>query len=146
MCSCLVGLSKRLWARIVFIAVLSALLSGWTTCTAIVNFSSCAGTMPQPQITSLAPETIPGNAKSVVLAVTGSGFAPQSQIIWNNDALQTTFIDSQHLQAAITQQTFDSFGGSSGSSVQISVRTQESTAVLGCPSGGSSATLILVIE
>jgi hypothetical protein len=133
--------------HIAFVAVLTLLLSSWSNCNfAIVNFSSCPGTVPQPQITSLSPDTIPGDAESVLLIVNGSGFVPQSQIMWNGNALQTTFTDSRHLQATITQQTFDSFAGSAQSSVQISVRSQGSTPVLGCPNGGNSATLVLVIN
>ena len=133
-------------ARIAFVTLLTLLLSGWTTCAAIVNFNSCPGTVPQPQITSLSPDTIPSNAESVQLIVTGSGFVPQSQILSNGSALQTTFTDSHHLHAAITQQTFDSFGGSVGSMVQISVRSQGSNPVSGCPNGGNSSTLVLVIN
>jgi hypothetical protein len=33
-------------------------------------------------------------------------------------------MDSHHLQTTVTQQTFDSFGGSVGNNVQISVRSQ----------------------
>ena len=131
--------------RIALVGVLTTLLSGWT-CTALVNFNSCPGTVPQPQITSISPDTIPGDAKSVLLTVNGGGFVPQSQIMWNGSALQTMFTDSRHLQATITQQTFDSFGGLSGSSVLISVRSQASAPVLACPDGGSSATLVLLIN
>src|SRR6266478_4917338 len=127
--------------RIAFVAVLTLLLSGWSTCNAIVNFSGCLGTVPQPLITSLSPDPMPGNTESVVLIVNGSGFVPQSQIMWNGGGLQTTFMDSSHLRATITQQTFDSFGGSVGSSVQIAVRSQGSVPVVGCPNGGNSATL-----
>jgi hypothetical protein len=145
--SCLVDPCKPFPSvRIAFVAVLTLLLSGWTTCTAIVKFSGCLGTVPQPQITSLSPDTIPGDTESILLIANGSGFVPQSQIMWNGSALQTTFTDSRHLQATITQQTFDSFGGLAGSSVQISVRSQGSTPVLGCPNGGNSATLVLVIN
>jgi hypothetical protein len=133
------------WVRIALIAALTLLLSGWT-CSAMFEFNSCPGTMPQPQVTTLSPDTIPGNAESVLLIVKGSGFVPQSQIMWNGSALRTTFADSRHLQATITQRTFDSFGGSAGSSVQISVRSQGSAPVLGCPNGGNSATLVLVID
>ncbi len=111
-----------------------------------VKFSSCPGTVPLPQITSLSPDTIPGDTESVLLIANGSDFVPQSQIMWNGSALQTTFTDSRHLQATITQQTLDSFGGSAGSSVQISVRSQGTAPVLGCPNGGNSATLVLVIN
>jgi hypothetical protein len=145
--SCLV-IPRKLYlsVRIALVAVLTLVLSGWTTCTAIASFSGCAGAVPQPQITSLSPDTIPGGAESVLLIANGSDFVPQSQIMWNGSSLQTSFTDSRHLQATITQQTFDSFGGSAGSSVQISVRSRGSTPVLGCPDGGNSTTLVLVIN
>jgi hypothetical protein len=129
-----------------FVAALTLLLSGWTTCSAIVDFNSCQSSVPQPQITSLSPGAVPGDAASVLLTVNGSDFVPQSQIMWNGNALQTTFTDSRQLQTTITQQTFNSFGGSAGSSVQISVRSLGSVGVLGCPNGGNSATLELVIN
>ena len=129
--------------RIALIAALTLLLSGWT-CSAL--FISCQGVVAQPQINLLSPDTIPGDAQSVLLTVEGSGFTPQSQIMWNGNTLQTTFMDSHHLQTAITRQTFDSFGGSAGSSVQISVRRQGSVDNFGCPIGGNSAALVLVIN
>jgi len=132
--------------RIAFIAALTLLISGWSTCTAMVDFHSCEGAMPQPQIAALSPGAIPGDSSSVLLTVNGSDFVPQSQIMWNGSALQTTFIDSRHLQATITQQTFRSFGGAVGSNVQISVRSLGSGGVSGCTNGGNSATLDLVIN
>ena len=132
--------------RIACIATLTLLLCGWSTCTAMVDFNSCQGSMPQPQITSISPGAIPGDSATVLLTVNGSNFVPQSQIMWNGNALPTTFTDSSHLQTTITQQTFNSFGGAAGSSVQISVRSHGSGGVSGCPNGGSSATLELVIN
>ena len=128
------------WICIALIAALTLLLSGWT-CSAL--FISCQGVMAQPQITSLSPDTVSSDAESV-LTVDGSGFTPQSQIMWNGNALPTTFTDSRHVETTITPQTFESFGGSAGSSVQISVRSQGSGT--GCPPGGNSATLVLVIN
>jgi hypothetical protein len=128
--------------RIALIATLTLLLSGWT-CSAI--FLSCQG-VAQLQVTSLSPDSIPSNAESVLLTADGSGFTPQSEIMWNGNALQTAFIDSHHLQTTITRQTFDSFGGSVESSVQISVRSQASFDNTGCPIGGNSATLVLIIN
>ena len=127
--------------RIALIAVLTLLLSGWT-CSAL--FISCQGVGAQPQINSLSPDNIPNDADSVVLIVLGSGFTPHSQIRWNGNTMQTTFMDSQHLQTTITQQTFESFGGSAGS-VQISVSSQGSAADSGCPVENSAA-LALVIN
>lgn len=120
---------------IALLAVLTVLLSGWT-CSGM--FVSCQG-VSQAQITSISPGKIPSDANSVPLTVAGSGFTPQSQIMWNGSTLETTFLDSRHLQATITQETFESFGG--GSSVRISVSQG-----LGCPISGNSAALDLVIN
>jgi hypothetical protein len=129
--------------HVALVAALTLLLSGWT-CSAL--FVSCQGVGSPPQIAALSPDTIPSDAESVLLTVDGSGFTAQSQIVWNGNALQTTFMDSHHLQTAITRQTFDSLGGSAGSSVQISVRSQGSVDNFGCPIGGNSTALVLVIN
>jgi hypothetical protein len=132
------------WVRIALLVVLTLLLAAWGTCNAMIDFSSCQGVQPMAQLTSLSPGAIPGNSDSVLLTANGSGFTPQSQILWNGSALPTVFIDSAHLQTTITQQTFASFGGSPGSTVQISVKTLGSAT--GCPIDGNSATLVLVIN
>jgi hypothetical protein len=143
--SCLVNpFHRHVLVRIAFTTALTLLLSGWTTCNGM--FVSCQGSVPQPQITSLSPGTVPAGAESVLLMVTGSGFVPQSQIMWNGYALQTMFMDSRHLQTTITQQTLDLFGGTAGSRVQISVESHGSAADFGCPIDGNSATLILVVN
>ena len=131
--------SPSLLVRIALIAILTFLLTGWT-CN--IQFDSCEGVERQAQITSLSPASVPGDANSVLLTVEGSGFTPRSQILWNGSTLDTTFLDSHHVQATITQETFETFGGSAGSSVQISVKSQGS----GCPINGDSATLNLVIN
>ena len=120
---------------ITLIAVLTLLLSGWT-CSGM--FVSCQG-VSQAQITSLAPGTIPRDVNSVPLTVAGNGFTPQSQITWNGNTLETTFLDSRHVRATITRETLESFGD--GSTVRISV-SQGS----GCPINGNSAALDLVIK
>ena len=145
--SCLVNPCRPFsWVRVALMTVLTLLFSGWNTCTAIVSFNSCPGTVPQPVIVSVSPDTISDGGESVPLIVSGSDFVPQSQIMWNGNALQTTFHDSRHLQTTITKQTFDTFGGSAGSTVQISVRSQEPIVVVGCPIGLSSGTLFLFIN
>jgi|KBSMisStaDraftv2_1062788.scaffolds.fasta_scaffold49095_3 hypothetical protein len=144
--SCLIDSVKRFsWLRIALIAGLTLVQSSWT-CVAIVGFQTCLGLPAAPQITSLSPNGISANVDSVLLMVSGNDFEPQSQILWNGNALSTTFIDSQHLQATITQQTFAQFGGAIGNNVLISVNTPVSNTVLGCPIPGSSATLILIID
>jgi hypothetical protein len=132
--------------RVALIVGLTLLLSGWTTCSVMGLFDSCQGSIPQPQITAIDPGTIPWDMESVLLNVNGSGFVPHSQILWNGNAVPTTFLDSGHLQTAVTKETFESFGGSAGSDVQISVRSEGLAPVVGCPNGGNSATLVLVID
>ena len=139
------GLSGiKSWLRVPLIAIVSFALSGWT-CSAIVGFNSCLGIPAVPQVTSLSPNVISQNAESVVLIVIGNNFVPQSRILWNGNMLATTFVDSSHLEATITQQTFTQFGGSPGGNVLISVNSAASGAVVGCPIAGSTATLVLVI-
>jgi hypothetical protein len=146
MCSCLIQSGKSVpWLRIGLVAALTLTLSGWT-CTAIIGFNTCLGVPATPQITSLSPSAISATADSVLLTVSGSSFVPQSQILWNGSVLPTTFVDSQHLQATITQQTFTQFGGAFGSNVLISVNSPVTATVVGCPIAGSSATLVLVIN
>ena len=134
------ALRKRVpWTHIALVGALTLLLSGWT-CSAI--FVSCQGIDQQPQIAVLSPDTIPGDTNSVLLTVDGSGFTSQSQILWNGNSLQTTFLDSTRLQTTVTQRIFESFGGTPGSSVSISV-TPGMT--FGCLNGGNSNVLLLAI-
>jgi hypothetical protein len=137
MTSCLDRVSKPY--RIAFILVLTLLLPAWT-CS--FGFQSCLADVQQPHINSLSPDNIPGDTNSVLLTVTGSDFIPQSEILWNRNRLQTTYVDSGRLQATITQQTFQEFGGSAGNNVLISVDSRTS---FEC-SGAESSTLILVIN
>ena len=143
MSSCLVHASKPF--RLAFVFVVSSLLSGWT-CTAILGFNSCPDEVPQPQITAILPTSISADELPVRLSVDGDGFVSQSEILWNGNPLQTTFMNSRHLQTTITQLTLDSFGGSAGSNVQISVVSPESDFIVGCPNGGSSSTLVLFVN
>ena len=142
MSSYLVRASKA--SRLGLILVLILLLPGWT-CSAIVNFNGCTDSVAQPQITSISPQSIPANTASV-LTVDGSAFASQSKIFWNGHPLQTTFIDSRHLQAAISQQTFASFGGQTGGSVFIWVNTPVTSSFATCATGATSTEMILVID
>jgi hypothetical protein len=129
--------------RVASVVVLSLVLCGWDTCNAFVAFTSCQGPAPMAQITSLTPGAIPGDLSAVPLTVNGSGFTAHSQILWNGSTLETTFLDSRHLQATITHETFESFGGSTGNNVQIAVRSQGSGS--GCPHDDSGA-LVLVMN
>lgn len=140
------GIACKLY-RVNFVLVLLPIISAWT-CSSIVNFKSCPGAVPQPQLNALSPDTISADAASVPLTVDGNGFVYQSEILWNGNLLQTTFLDSDHLQATITQQTFESYGGSLGGSALISVMSPGSgmTSIEGCQDGGSSGSLALFIN
>jgi len=131
--------------RIVLLPLVVVILSGWTTCSGMFVFNNCRSQVPVPQIVSIAPGSMPGNVDSMELTVVGTDFISQSQIMWNGNALQTSFTDSQHLTTTITQQILESFGGSPGNSVSISVRSQVSNQDFGCANGGTSATLVLLI-
>lgn len=131
---------------IVSLAVLVLMISGWTTCAVFFSFNSCPGSVPQPQITSLSPDTIPLDGAAVLLTVIGNNFVPQSEVLWNGTPLATTFIDSHHLQLMITQTILASFGVSAGSNVLISAVTPLASHVVGCPNSEASATLVLAIS
>jgi len=139
-----VGISVKLY-RIALIPVLASLLAAWT-CTAVVNLDNCRSATPYPQIGALSPNPISADTVGVVLTVEGSGFVPQSEVLWNQNPLPTTFIDSRHLQTTVTQETFDSYGGSAGKNVSITVTSPGSTYVVGCANGGNSSTLLLEVD
>jgi hypothetical protein len=143
MSSSLVSASKVI--RILFFLGLISLLPAWT-CSGIVQFNSCTGEVLQPQINAISPDPISAQTTSVLLTVDGSGFVSQSEILWNGHRLQTIFVDSRHLQATITKQTFASFGGAAGSSVFISVTTSSSSSFIDCENGLTSAEVTLVID
>ena len=131
--------------RIALVLVLIPVCSAWT-CNAFMRFDSCQTSVPQPQIVALSPNTIPADAGSVQLIVDGTGFVRQSEILWNGNPLRTTFTDSAHLQATITQQTLDSLGGRDGGKVLISVMSPGSTSIASCPNSGTSGALTLEIN
>lgn len=141
--SCLITHSKPY--RLSSVVVLTALLSGWT-CTAIIHFDTCTDAVLQPHVSSLWPDTISADAVPILIVVSGTNFNAQSEILWNGNALQTTFINPNRLQTTITQPTLDLFGGSAGGTVLISVMSPTSSTVVSCSRGGLSGTLVLFIE
>lgn len=143
MCSCLITFYKPY--RIGLVLILTSLLSAWT-CRAIFDFDNCTDAVRQPHITSLSPDTIRANAIPVLLIVNGTGFIPRSEILWNGSPLQTTFMNSTQLQTTITQQTFESFGGTSGGSVRISVMSPASSSLVQCANSGVSGFVFLEIN
>ena len=131
------------WVRLASVVVLALFLSGWTTCSVMGALNTCQSVTPR--VTALSPSTMSADTQSALLTVTGTNFTPQSQILWNGSPLPTTFVDSGTLQTTVTQHTFSSFGGASGSTVQISAMTMGS-ATSGCSNAGSTVTLVLEID
>ena len=131
--------------RIALLGLITFVSSGWT-CAAIVGFNSCFDGTVQPQIVSISPDPLSSTVASFPLTVNGNYFMGQSQILWNGNPLPTTFVNSRQLQATITQQTFDSFGGSPGTSVQISVKSLRSFSSLGCPDGSTSGVFFIFVN
>ena len=126
------------------LAALTLVLSGWTTCSAL--FLSCQTSAPQPQVILLSPDDLSLDTEPVVVTIEGSDFEPQSEIMGNGSPLQTRFVDSRHLQTAMTQQALASLGATAGTQVQISVMTPQPSPMMGCPLGTNSATLALSIH
>lgn len=126
--------------------LLCFLSSGWT-CSAVFSFDSCQNTVPRPVIVAVSPTSVSLGSTPTLLTVTGEAFVSQSRIVWNRGSLASTFVDSRHLQATITPETFDSFGGSAGTTVAISVLSPAGeNLVVGCSNGGSSAVIMLQID
>ena len=94
----------------------------------------------------MRPDDLSIDTEPVIVTVEGSDFEPQSEIMGNSSPLQTRFLDAQHLQTSITQQTLVSLGATPGSQVQISVTTPDLSPMMGCPGGANSTTLVLAIH
>lgn len=141
---CRTGLSCKPY-RIPLVLALAGLCCAWT-CSAVVNLRPCPDAIPYAEIGELSPNPISADTGPVVLTVEGSGFLPQSEILWNQNPLATTFLDSRHLQTTITQETFKAYGGSAGRDVEITVTSPGSSDLVECTNGGNSSTLFLEID
>ncbi|HKO10544.1 MAG TPA: IPT/TIG domain-containing protein [Acidobacteriaceae bacterium] len=82
-----------------------------------------------PQVTQLAPSVIQAGSGSFILAVDGDGFTAGSSVLWNGQALPTTFLSSGQLTASVDSSKIAGLGWAS-----ISVSTP-------APGGGTSAPL-----
>jgi len=131
--------------RIALVLALGALLSAWT-CTAVVNLDNCRDAVPHPQIGALSLNPISADIVSGVLSVEGMGFCSPIRDPVEQIHCQPRSSISRHLQATVTQRTFDSFGGSAGESVLISVVSSGNNSVVDCPNRGNSSTVILEVD
>src|SRR5262249_14423414 len=60
------------------------------------------GDHPAPTLSSLSPSKTPAGSAAFSLTVKGSTFVPGASVTWNGAARETTFVDNNTLQAAIT--------------------------------------------
>src|SRR5262249_35008852 len=58
-------------------------------------------TNPTPTITSLSPPSVTSGGPDFTLTVNGTGFVNSSVVRWNGFDRPTTFVDSNHVTAAI---------------------------------------------
>jgi hypothetical protein len=82
---------------------------------------------------SFVPGTIQGDAESVLLVVNGSGFVPQSRIMWTEAHCQPRSWIHATFRPRLLRRSLTHLATPAGSIVQISVRSLESVADLGCP-------------
>jgi uncharacterized protein (TIGR03437 family) len=108
--------------------------AGTATCvrtgTIVVNGSQ----NPVPTLTSLSPNSRPVNGGAFTLTVTGTNFVQGSQVRWNGQSRQTTFINSTQLTAQIPGTDLASSGPA-----QVTVFNPE-------PGGGTSNALPFTVS
>ncbi len=97
---------------------------------------SCGGVVnnPSPHITTLLPSSANAGATGFTLTVNGSGFAPQSAILWNGAARGTMFLAGNQLITQILPSDLATAG-----TVTVQVSTPS-------PGGGNSNTLNFTIN
>ncbi len=92
---------------------------------------------PVPEIASLSPASVDAGGPEFTLTVTGSGFVPSSQVLWNagsyDSYASTTFVDSTTLTARISTYYTSSPG-------TATVKVQNPT-----PGGGTTSALTFAI-
>jgi hypothetical protein len=113
-----------------------ASLSIWILLAAALLLPSCGGVVnnPTPSLTSIAPTSINAGQPAFTLTANGSGFAPQSLIYWNGNAVSTIFLSTNQMQATIPT----SFISTPGTAM-IEVQTPQ-------PGGGITSTLTFTIN
>ena len=107
----------------------------WTLIAASLVLSACQQQIdfPKPVLKSMSPTTIQAGNPVFTLTVVGSKFSPGSVVEWNGTALQTIFIDVNHMTTQIPAVLVQS----PGSSTVVVFTTS--------PGGGTSSSLTFVI-
>src|SRR5690606_15078292 len=96
--------------------------------------TSFDGANPQPQVTGLAPESVLAGSGALTLTVTGQGFVPGSQVLWNGAVRSTTYVSPTELRASI------------GALDVAAAGTASVTVVSPAPGGGESNAVTFTIE
>jgi len=86
-----------------------------------------------PSVTQISPSLIQAGSATTTLTVDGTGFTAGSSILWNGQALPTTFVSAGQMTATVDSSLIQSLGWA-----QVSVTTPT-------PGGGQSAGLPLHI-
>lgn len=81
------------------------------------------GSVEPPVVASLNPATAPLGSANFTLHVTGTGFGPQSKIVWNGGVEPTTFVSEGELTTMVNMDTAQQ-------AVQIPVQVQNENGVL----------------
>src|SRR6185503_10550178 len=63
-----------------------------------------------PSVTQLSPELIQAGSSTVTLTVDGTGFTAGSSVLWNGQALPSTFISSGQMTATVDSSLIQQLG------------------------------------
>ncbi len=77
---------------------------------------------PRPALSSLSPTSIPAGSPGVTIVLTGAGFAPGAQILWNGTPRAAQWISSTELRLTLAAMHLRTEG-----TVQIAVRNPDNT-------------------
>lgn len=75
-------------------------------------------TLSPPSITALFPNSVPVNSVPFFLTVNGTNFLTDAVVVWNGTALNTTFVGSNQVMAALQATDLQNVG-----SIRVYVRT-----------------------
>lgn len=89
---------------------------------------------PPPEIIAIAPSSVPAGSNDTKLTVTGTTLAKTSKILFGTKALETTYIDAEHLEATIAKADL------------VDYKSVSITVVTAAPGGGTSQKIAFVVS
>ena len=107
----------------------------------------CIGATPVPKLSSVSPSAISSQTLPASITLGGRGFTSFSIVYLNSVNLSSSTINPEHISALITPEDLSAAGVVTGT-VYISVTNEGQIAggLFGCPNGGSSETIPIVIN